>query len=429
MAATDLAERLRAVLGAEEVVGLVRLSGGASRETWAFDAVDAGGASRALVLQRQRPSALGDIDLEARVLIAARQAGVPAPEVVAWSTDVDVLGAPFTIVARVEGETIARRILRDAEFAAARPRLAAQFGRAAAALRAIDPGAVPGLPVVEVLGHYRSMVDELGQPHPTFELAFRWLEANRPDPTPSGVVHGDFRLGNVIVGGDGLRAVIDWELAHVGEPLEDLGWMCVKSWRYRGPGRVAGVGDVSELLDAYEEGCGVRVDPEVLRWWEVFGTLKWGVLCIVQADAHLSGASRSARAGRDRPACLRDRARPVPGAPVTAPHDAPTTAELVEAVREWLERDVMPATEGRLQFHARVAVNVLAMVEREIALGPEQEARHRARLAALGVADDAELAARIRAGEFDDRYTEVRDAVRASVRDKLAVANPRYLDE
>jgi hypothetical protein len=114
---------------------------------------------------------------------------------------------------------------------------------------------------------------------------------------------------------------------------------------------------------------------------------------------------------------------------MTAPHDAPTTAELVEAVREWLERDVMTATEGRLQFHARVAVNVLAMVERELALGAEQEARHRARLAALGVADDTELAARIRAGDFDDRYAEVRDAVWASVRDKLAVANPRYLDD
>jgi aminoglycoside phosphotransferase (APT) family kinase protein len=292
MPGTDLADGLRAVLGADDVVGLVQLSGGASRETWAFDVVNGGGATRPLILQRQRPGALGDIDLEARVLVAARAAGVPAPEVVTWSTDGGLLGAPFTIVARVDGETIARRILRDAEFAAARSRLAGQFGRAAAALRDIDPGEVPGLPVVEV-GHYRAMVDELGQPHPTFELAFRWLEANRPDPTPPQVVHGDFRLGNVIVGPEGLRAVIDWELAHVGDPLEDLGWMCVKSWRYRGPGRVAGVGEVAELLDAYEESCGVRVDPEVLRWWEVFGTLKWGVLCIVQADAHLSGASRS----------------------------------------------------------------------------------------------------------------------------------------
>jgi hypothetical protein len=111
------------------------------------------------------------------------------------------------------------------------------------------------------------------------------------------------------------------------------------------------------------------------------------------------------------------------------PHDVPTAEQLVEAVREWLERDVMTTTVGRLQFHARVAVNMLAMVERELRFGPEQATAHRARLAMLGLADDAELAAKIRAGELDDRYDEVRDLVWATVRDKLAVANPRHLDD
>jgi len=111
-----------------------------------------------------------------------------------------------------------------------------------------------------------------------------------------------------------------------------------------------------------------------------------------------------------------------------APHDVPTAEELLEAVREWLERDLMPAVDGRLQFHARVAVNVLAIVERELALGPAQAEAHRARLAGLGVADEADLAARIRAGDLDDRLDEVKDVVWATVRDKLAVANPRYLE-
>jgi hypothetical protein len=114
---------------------------------------------------------------------------------------------------------------------------------------------------------------------------------------------------------------------------------------------------------------------------------------------------------------------------VTSPHDVPTMEQIVEAVREWLELDVMTTTEGRLQFHARVAANMLAMVERELALGPHQEAAHRERLAALGVADEAELAAAIRSGELDDRYDEVRAVVLATVRDKLAVANPRHLDD
>jgi hypothetical protein len=110
------------------------------------------------------------------------------------------------------------------------------------------------------------------------------------------------------------------------------------------------------------------------------------------------------------------------------PHDVPTARELVEAVREWIERDVMSAAEGRLGFHARVAVNVLAMVERELDLGAHQQVRHAERLAALGVLDDAELAAGIRSGRFDDRLDEVRALVRAAVEDKLRVANPRYLD-
>lgn len=113
---------------------------------------------------------------------------------------------------------------------------------------------------------------------------------------------------------------------------------------------------------------------------------------------------------------------------MTAPHDAPTVAELVEAVREFLERDVLGATEGRVQFHTRVAINVLGMVQREIEAGPEPRARHDGRLAELGMADDAELAASIRSGALDDRYDEVKAAVWASVRDKLAVANPRYLE-
>lgn len=113
---------------------------------------------------------------------------------------------------------------------------------------------------------------------------------------------------------------------------------------------------------------------------------------------------------------------------MTAPHDAPTAAQLVEAVREWLERDVMAATDGRLRFHARVAANMLAMVERELDVGGELAARHAARLATLGCADDAELARRIRSGDLEHRAEEVRDLVWDSVRDKLRVANPAHLD-
>ncbi len=113
--------------------------------------------------------------------------------------------------------------------------------------------------------------------------------------------------------------------------------------------------------------------------------------------------------------------------PHNLPHDVPSATQLIESVREWMERDVLTQTSGRLQFHARVAINCLAMVEREMTLGAEQDRAHRNRLAVLGMADDADLAAAIRGGDLDDRLPEVRELVWASVRDKLAVANPRYL--
>jgi aminoglycoside phosphotransferase (APT) family kinase protein len=107
------------------------------------------------------------------------------------------------------------------------------------------------------------------------------------------LVHGDFRLGNLIVGPDRIEAVLDWELVHLGDPLEDLGWLCARPWRFRGPGPVGGMGEYDDLLAAYERESGTAVDGEELRWWEVFATLRWGVICLLQAARHLSGSERS----------------------------------------------------------------------------------------------------------------------------------------
>ena len=154
-----------------------------------------------------------------------------------------------------------------------------------------------GLPTTDQVAQYRQSLDDLNaqldQAHPAFELAFRWLEHNRPISARRTVVHGDFRLGNVMVGPDGLRAVLDWELAHVGDPMEDLGWLCVRAWRFGSNRPVAGVGDYDELLDAYSTATGFAAHRDDLRWWEVLGTLKWGIMCMLQASAHLLGFSRS----------------------------------------------------------------------------------------------------------------------------------------
>jgi len=238
-----------------------------------------------------------------------------------------------------------------------------------------------------------------------------------------------------MVDGDGLAGVLDWELAHVGDPAEDLGWLCVPSWRFGGQHPVAGVGTRQELLSAYAAAGGPAVAEATLRWWEAFGTLRWGVICVRQAAAHLTGAVRSVElAAIGRRTCeveldlleeLGEPVRTLPRGlvpePLASVHDRPSAGELVEAVREWIERLQLT---GHDAFLARVSSRALQIVERELASAPLMEQRHRDRLDALGVADDAELAAQVRAGRDDPATVE---AIRASVIDKLWIADPRLL--
>jgi aminoglycoside phosphotransferase (APT) family kinase protein len=287
-ATAELAAGLSGVLGGAHVSGLARLSGGASRETWRFEA-----DGSPLILQRQRDGAVRPMTTEVAVLRAAHEGGVAVPEVVVDGGASTALGNPFMVVRAVEGETIARKILRDDEFSAARARLTADIGTAMARLHSLPTQSAPGLVEQDEVATYRRVLDDLGEPHPVFEVAFRWLEANRPASTERAIVHGDFRLGNVMVDGNGLVAVLDWELAHVGDPMEDLGWVCVKAWRFGGGNPVAGLGTYDELFDAYEAAGRPRPDIDVVRWWEVLGTLKWGIMCITQAASHLNGLARS----------------------------------------------------------------------------------------------------------------------------------------
>ena len=291
--------RACAPIGAGRVEHLRRLSGGASRETWTFDLVEDTGASYPLVLRRDPGANMGHSEraTEYAVLQAAAIGGVPVPRVRVLLTPDDDLGTGF-VMDRVDGETIARKILRDEEFAIARPRLAAQLGDAAARIHSVDAATLPPLPEHDAaaqIAQYRLTLDTFNEPHPAFELGLQWLAARAPSgPERPTLVHGDFRNGNIIVGPDGLRAVLDWELAHLGDPIEDLGWLCVKSWRFGVVDKlVGGFGDLPDLLDAYHAAGGDEVDEAELRFWVVFGTLKWGVICISQAFTHLTGAYRS----------------------------------------------------------------------------------------------------------------------------------------
>ena len=288
---TEMHDVLQSALGGGEITNLRRLSGGASRETWAFE-LD----GEPLIAQQERPGAVrtgGGMRSEAALLRAAVDAGVPVARLRYDGTTRDDDVRPFIVSEAVEGETIARKILRDEEWASVRPKLAAQCGEALAAIHRIPLDAAPELIHQDPIEQYQTALDTLGEPHPALELGFRWLEANRPPSTQVSVVHGDFRHGNFIVNQSGLAAVLDWEIAHLGDPMEDLGWLCVKAWRFGAPKPVGGFGEYDELFDAYSAASGTKVDPDAVHWWEVLGTLKWGVMCIMQASAHLGGFSRS----------------------------------------------------------------------------------------------------------------------------------------
>jgi aminoglycoside phosphotransferase (APT) family kinase protein len=304
----DLARGLAAlaprfVPGAATVENLKRLSGGASQETWSFDVPGPDGPS-GFILRRPpggveimaSAHAIG-LSTEAAVIRAAVAAGAPAPLVAHVLAPGDGLG-PGYVMARLAGETISRKILRDAEFADARTMLAAQCGACLAAIHAAPGETLPDLPVLDAaaqLDRYEEIYHSFRSPRPIFDLAFAMLRRGLPAMAKPRLVHGDFRLGNLMIDARGLVAALDWELAHLGDPSEDLGWICTPSWRFGQVDKpVGGFGGVSALLSAYREAGGDEsVTEETIRFWTMFGALKWGIMCLIMFRAYDSGMDKT----------------------------------------------------------------------------------------------------------------------------------------
>jgi aminoglycoside phosphotransferase (APT) family kinase protein len=461
-----LAARLHQLWGTQvEVTALTQLSGGASREAWDIEADAAGRGTSHLILLRNaadRSLALEkNIDVEAAAMIAARQAGVPAPEL--HDHGDGALGQAYLLMERLDGETIPRRLLRDDAYAKARPGLARRLGEVLARIHLLGPAEIPGLTQVDALGQLKELYQAFAEPRPALEIALRWLAEHEPAPVQDTLVHGDFRTGNLMISPDGLTGVLDWELTHRGDPRQDLGWLCTKAWRFGSPHPVGGFGSRDELMAGYAAGGGTPPDEPTQRWWELYGTVRWGMLCRRQAERYLSEGEPSieyAVLGRRvceqewdillaldyaAPVTVRDPLDKAATHPVR-PHDRPYGPELLRAVRGFLGAQAGPAGantggantggantggantgDARARFLARVADNALKIAEREARLGPVHEQRHRQRLAALGVSDDAALCAAIRDGSLDDRFGDVTAAVRDMTVDKLTVANPRHL--
>ena len=392
---------------------------------------------------------------EADVLTAAHAAGVATPRVRFVLEPADQLGTGF-VMDRVAGETVPRRILRDDAYASARPRLAAQCGEAARGSTPCRPPRCRPSPSwarsSSSSSTGRSSIRSVSRTRRSSSGCAASPATRRPSTSRRSCT-ATSATATWSSGPTGSAAVLDWELAHLGDPAEDLGWLCVKSWRFGETEHpVGGFGDVADLTAAYEAAGGRPADPARLRWWESFGTLKWGVICEIQAQTHLQGLVRSvelATLGRriaemewdllelladDQPVPAESPARLGTDPRAARPdslQDRPSAPELVAAVREFLERDVVGTIEGRVGFHARVATNALGIVERELVLGPGLDAAARDRLATfLGHDTDlgtllGELASRIRDGALDDD-PEAFAVTRDTVRSKLEVSNPRY---
>lgn len=281
-------------------VELHRLPGGASREVYLVEGAGDGGR---WVLRRDPPGAqsFAPLAVEHRLIEAAAEAGVPVPRPLRLEDEGGAFASPGFLMEHVPGESLPPRLLRRDEYRRAREALPGQLADALARIHSIEPAGIEGLersgpdPALTACELWEAELDRVGEPLPAVEAGLRWLRLNLPPPPERMVaVHGDFRLGNFIVDPDGLAAVIDWELAHEGDPAEDIGWLVIRSWRFGIDDMpVAGVGRLDPFLDLYVNAGGPLAERERLIWWEAMGNVKWAVICARQARDHLDGTRPS----------------------------------------------------------------------------------------------------------------------------------------
>jgi len=290
------------------VESLRRLSGGANMETWAFEWHSGSAAVMPLILRRQpaaasdapaEPILVGSIDLptEAAVIEQARAQGVSVPAVLLVLAPEHGLGSGY-IMTRERGEALPFRILADDRYAQARQRLAYQCGETLGKIHGIPTGSrPPGLRDLDMgqdLDRLQGLLDSYGNASPVHQLALNWLRDNAPAGGRRCLVHGDFRNGNLLVDEQGLVAVLDWELTHIGYPAEDLGYICGNVWRFGRSGKpVGGFGEYEDLLAGYRAATGSAPTLRELRYWEVYCALNWGLVCLTMIQMYRSGQDRS----------------------------------------------------------------------------------------------------------------------------------------
>lgn len=366
--------------GTADVENLVRLTGGANMESWSFDYAGQGYVLRRSPSAEMMAGRTYGHDVEAAVVRAAFAAGVKAPEIVGEVNDGDNLGTGY-VMRRVEAEVNPAKILPNAP-----SELLNDFARELAAIHAVKLRTLPQLPetsAATLLAELQARFTSFGGDRPVMALAFKWLEDHLPVPVEAVLLHGDFRMGNIMADARGLAAVLDWELAHLGDRHQDLAFGCINSWRFGYIDQPAfGIGQLDEFFAAYESFSGISVEPERFRWWLVYSTLWWGVCCLQMADIWRRGLDEGLeravigrRASETEVDLLMLLEEDAPQAQRTSismlalaePRrlGEPSSTEMLEALARWIETDIKPHAKGRDRFMAAVAVNALGMLQRE----------------------------------------------------------------
>ncbi len=441
--------------GFERLETIDRLTGGASQETYRIETIVQGERQRfALRLAAGRDKA-GDtghgigLELEAKLIRTTRAAGVPGPEVICVLEEANGLGSGF-LMEWLDGETLGSRINKAPELDDVRPKLAYECGEILARIHAVDvemTGLSADLETVTTKAFIQTHCEayhEFGAPAPMIDYTARWLMDNIPPDSRVALTHNDFRNGNLIVAPDGIAAVLDWELAHIGDPIRDIGWLCTNSWRFGlSENEVGGFGKLDDLLAGYEAQSGIAVSREHVRFWQVFGSFWWAIGCLKMATRWKEGPDRSVEQpviGRRSSECQVDCANliipgpveliePEPANEVTA---LPSSVDLLQSVHNFLNGELASALVGRNKFLARVAANSLTIVMRERQLAQPHLDNEHARLKALlgkdGPLDELRwaLVHSLRDGSIAQENPDLKDHLRATIVNQLAIEQPKY---
>lgn len=294
-----------------KVTHLLRIPGGASRETWMFKATwhtDAGRHAEELILRKDPPASLLETDRETEYAFYSTFPGsrVPVPRMRWLEPDPSHLGGPFFVMDRVLDIEASPVVILEPQYESVRPRIARELYEILAAIHAFDwrdspahrasplPPPAPGECWQREVAHWERIINENEiSPQPIIRAAIRWLRRNPPPPAERvTIVHGDYRVGNVLYATDGsIRGVVDWEMAHLGDPIEDIAWSFMADWERAHDGKKGGIVVAADAIRIYEEASGVKVDPAALRWWSVFSNVKAQAIWLTGARSFQEGRS------------------------------------------------------------------------------------------------------------------------------------------